>query len=143
MGIFNLSGSTKTQKIVKAMEPLFVERNGRRVLGKIRVETLLKGKNVQFSITANMGSHDGPVLDLKKGVDYPDDDRARETLLVLAPFSDGAIAEAIFNGFAWNYLTSMGRGTGPEGDYCEHSIGNENFARESVASIAKLADKIR
>ena len=131
-------GTDESRKIAEALSALFRKKKGTRTLGKIRL--IYNEETGEFSMTAWLGAHNGPEIDLcKRNLNHADP-RAQAVFKVINPFTDEAVAQAIASDF-WSVSDKSKE---VEGDLStwEYSEGNKNFAAEALASVAVLATRL-
>jgi hypothetical protein len=135
-GFFSVGGSPRTREIVDAVSALFEEKNGTRVLGKIRY--IFNYDTDDYTLTGFLGAHDGLELDLKARTPILGDERAETVLKTIEPFTEEQILDAIHTQLAWDVDRSFSSDNDQK--IIEYSVGNDNFAREAIHAIAKLVD---
>jgi hypothetical protein len=138
-GFFSVGGSAKTREIVDAISALFEEKDGTRVLGRIRY--IFNYDADDYTLTGFLGAYNGLELDLKARTPILGDERAETVLKTLEPFTEEELLDAIHTQLAWDVDRSFSHDNDQE--VIEYSVGNDNFAREAVHEIAKLVAGVR
>ena len=137
---FRIGGSDRNQELMRKLQALFEEHDGKRVVGKIRVETF-DGRR-KIVIKAFIGSYAGMEVDLTDRQHlHHTDERVRQLFETIVGYTDAEVLEAATTSLSWRF--DEHRSSDENDDVIiEHSVGNPQFINESIRSIVALADKI-